>query len=282
MTLEESMRASGLPWIEARMLAQHALRLDAAAVVTRLRDPLEGSDEEALEAAYGARSEGQPIAYIMGEREFFGLRFAVSPAVLIPRPETELLCEQLLERLSAGSSSGAARDIKVLDLGCGSGAIAVTIATHCPAARLTATDISADALALAQENAFAAQVAERISFVAGSWFDAVGPARFDWIASNPPYIAAGDAHLSQGDLRHEPPHALVSGTLGLDAIQTIVGQAPAHLNPGGGLILEHGFDQGPAVRTLMAAQGFHDIQTHRDAAGHERATCARLPGGGLV
>ena len=274
------MRASGLPWIEARMLAQHALRLDAAAVVTRLRDPLEEGDQEALDAAYGARSAGQPIAYIMGEREFYGLRFAVSPAVLIPRPETELLCERLLERLSAISSSGEARHIHVLDLGCGSGAIAITIATRCPAARVTATDISADALALAQQNAVAAQVAERISFVAGSWFDAVGSARFDWIASNPPYIAAGDAHLSQGDLRHEPPHALVSGALGLDAIQTIVGQAAAHLNPGGGLILEHGFDQGPAVRALMAAQGFHDIHTHRDDAGHERATCATLPGGG--
>ena len=276
------MRASGLPWIEARMLAQHALRLDAAAVVTRLRDPLEEGDQEALDAAYGARSAGQPIAYIMGEREFYGLRFAVSPAVLIPRPETELLCERLLERLSAISSSGEARHIHVLDLGCGSGAIAITIATRCPAARVTATDISADALALAQQNAVAAQVAERISFMVGSWFDAVGSARFDWIASNPPYIAAGDAHLSQGDLRYEPPHALVSGALGLDAIQTIVGHAAAHLNTGGGLILEHGFDQGPAVRALMAAQGFHDIQTHRDDAGHERATCATLPGGGLA
>ena len=276
------MRASGLPWIEARMLAQHALRLDAAAVVTRLRDPVAGADREALDAAYGARSAGQPIAYIMGEREFYGLRFAVSPAVLIPRPETELLCERLLERLSAISSSGEARHIHVLDLGCGSGAIAITIATRCPAARVTATDISADALALAQQNAVAAQVAERISFMVGSWFDAVGSARFDWIASNPPYIAAGDAHLSQGDLRYEPPHALVSGALGLDAIQTIVGHAAAHLNTGGGLILEHGFDQGPAVRALMAAQGFHDIQTHRDDAGHERATCATLPGGGLA
>jgi len=279
MTLEESMRASGLPWIEARMLAQHALRLDAAAVVTRLRDPVEGGEQDALEAAYGARAEGQPIAYIMGEREFYGLRFAVSPAVLIPRPETELLCDRLLERLSAVYSSGKAGHIKVLDLGCGSGAIAVTIATHCPAARVTATDISVDALALARKNAVAAQVAERVSFVAGSWFEAVGRARFDWIASNPPYIAAGDAHLSQGDLRHEPPHALVSGALGLDAIQTIVGQAPAHLNPGGGLILEHGYDQGPAVRALMAAHGFGSIQTHHDGAGHERATCATLPGG---
>ncbi len=274
MTLEESMRASGLPWIEARMLAQHALRLDAAAVVTRLRDPLDSEHAAALDAAYGARLNGQPIAYILGEREFYGQRFAVSPAVLIPRPETELLCERLLERLLAPSSSAKAHGINVLDLGCGSGAIAITIAAHCPAARIMATDISADALALARQNAAAAQVAERISFVAGNWFDAVGSARFDWIASNPPYIASGDAHLSQGDLRYEPRHALASGASGLDAIRTIVGQAPAHLNPGGGLIIEHGFDQGPPVRALMAAQGYREIQTHRDDAGHERVTCA--------
>lgn len=215
------------------------------------------------------RAAGEPVAYLVGRRGFWTLDLAVTPATLIPRPETELLVEQALARLDA------AAHVQVADLGTGSGAIALAIASERPLARVVATDRSEAALAVARGNAVAHRLEGRVTFRAGDWFEPLAGERFDLVASNPPYIAEGDVHLGEGDLRHEPPSALASGRDGLDAIRSIVAAAPGHLLPGGWLLLEHGFDQGPAVRALLAAAGFGEVSTVPDLEARDRVSLGR-------
>lgn len=211
------------------------------------------------------RTAGEPVAYIVGRREFWSLDLEVGPAVLIPRPETELLVELALAALPAD------RPCRVADLGTGSGAVALAIAAGRPRAVVVAVDIAAAAVALARANAERLSLAN-LSFVVSDWFSALGGERFDLVVSNPPYVAAGDPHLGRGDLRFEPRRALVAGEDGLDALRAIAAAAPDHLQPGGHLLVEHGCDQGAAVRDLMAGRGLTGVGTGRDLAGLERVT----------
>ena len=213
------------------------------------------------------RLAGEPIAYLVGQREFFGLAFAVSEAVLIPRPDTELLVELALERLPQHG--------KVLDMGTGSGAIAVALAHTRPDAAVTALDVSEAALAVAQGNA--ARNGAAVRFLHSDWFGALGGEVFDLVVSNPPYIAHGDVHLAQGDLRFEPVDALTDHGDGLSALRTIVAGAPAHLAAQGWLLMEHGYDQAAAVRAQLTAAGYSDVQSWRDLAGIERVSGGRRP-----
>lgn len=218
------------------------------------------------------RVAGRPIAYLTGSREFWSLAFEVSDAVLIPRPETETLVEKALTALSNQPRP------KILDLGTGSGAVAITLALERPDARLVATDQSLKALDLASKNAERHGVAARIRFLQGDWFGALpDPEPFDAIVSNPPYLSDQDPHLQRGDLRFEPRTALAAGPSGLRELDRIIEDAPGRLNPNGILLLEHGFDQGERVRQRLAAEGFQAICTHRDLAGHPRVTLGQAP-----
>ena len=254
--------------LENRILLCHATGLSRVQLITQ-GDRLLSPDEAArLTDLVARRLQGEPIAYIVGKREFFGLDFQVGPAVLIPRPDTELIVELALERLPAHAP-------RLLDMGTGSGAIAVAVAHTRPDADVTALDVSPDALAVAQANA--AANGARVRFLASSWFDALAAdATFDVIASNPPYIAAGDTHLAQGDLRFEPVGALTDHADGLSALRTIVAGSPLHLVPGGWLLLEHGYDQAAAVRTLLLDAGFTEVQSWQDLAGIERVSGGRF------
>jgi len=222
-----------------------------------------------FEAHVTRRALGEPIAYILGEKEFWSLPLLVEPAVLIPRPETELVVERALARLPAGSAGS------VLDLATGSGAIALAVASERPGCRVVGTDLSPDAVTLAMRNAARLDLAH-VEFRVGSWFEPVQDERFDLVASNPPYIADGDPRVEAGVRRYEPHAALFSGATGLEALSEIVAGAPAHLNPGGWLLLEHGDQQGEAVRHLLADRGFVDVATFHDLAGLERCTEGRL------
>lgn len=216
------------------------------------------------------REGGEPVAYLMGRRGFWKFDLHVTPDTLIPRAETELLVEIALAHLPAVGRPGIA------DLGTGSGAIAISLALERPHARVVATDASEAALSVARANAVLLGV-DTICFSRGDWCQALGDARFDLMVSNPPYIAIGDPHLREGDLRFEPGAALASGIDGLDAIRVIIEQAPTHLVGGGRLLLEHGSTQAEAVRALLAHTGFADIETARDLEHRERVTFARLP-----
>jgi release factor glutamine methyltransferase len=268
-----SALALGLGAAEARLEAQvllgHALGQSRAWLIAHGGDPLDPEQTAAFADLFERRRSGEPIAYILGEREFFSLNFMVTPAVLIPRPETELLVDLALERLPADRSR------RVLDLGTGSGAVAVTLALHRPQAEVVAVDQSAAALEIARENAERLG-AVNLRLIQSDWYSALGEEKFDLIASNPPYIAAADPHLAQGDLCFEPAAALASGADGLDAIRTIVRGAAAHLNPGGWLLFEHGYDQAAACRDLLAQAGFRLIGSSADLAGIERASYGQL------
>ncbi len=251
--------------LEAQILLCQALGVSRSYLISHDRDPLTLRDERVYSALLTRRLSGEPIAYIVGHREFYGLEFHTTAAVLIPRPETELLVEQSLAHVAEGTAC------KVLDLGSGSGAIAISIARHRPAASVTAVDRSPEALAVAQGNADRLE-ARNVRFVLSDWFSALPGERFDLIASNPPYIAAADPHLQQGDVRFEPLSALASGSDGLDDIRTIVAAARSHLNPGGWLLFEHGYDQGERCRTLLLQNGFNHVETVPDLAGMARVT----------
>ncbi|WP_198119028.1 peptide chain release factor N(5)-glutamine methyltransferase [Massilia rhizosphaerae] len=254
--------------LENRILLCQATGLTRVQLITQGDRPLAPDEAQRLDALVARRLRGEPIAYIVGKREFFGLDFQVGPAVLIPRPDTELIVELALERLPQGPS-------RLLDMGTGSGAIAVAVAHTRPDADVTALDVSPDALAVARANAAANGASVR--FLESSWFDALAPGEtFDVIASNPPYIAAGDAHLAQGDLRFEPVGALTDHADGLSALRIIVAGGPRHLVPGGWLLLEHGYDQAAAVRALLADAGFADVQSWQDLAGIERVSGGRF------
>lgn len=216
------------------------------------------------------RVAGEPVAYLTGRRGFWRLELDVSPATLIPRPETELLVELALECVPDG------RTVRIADLGTGSGAIALALAMERPRAKVVATDASPAALDVARGNARALGM-HHVEFLQGDWCEPLAGRRFDLIASNPPYIATDDAHLGEGDLRFEPIGALASGADGLDAIRVLARDVPAHLEPGGWLLIEHGWDQGAAVRALLEAHGFVEVETARDLEQRDRVTLGRMP-----
>ena len=251
--------------LENRILLCHALGLTRVGLITQSERALTADEAAALSKLVARRWAGEPIAYIVGQREFFGLPFRVSDAVLIPRPDTELIVELALERLPAGG--------RVLDMGTGSGAIAVALAHTRKDAAVTALDVSEAALAVARGNASDNGAAVR--FLHSDWFGALAGEIFDLVVSNPPYIAAGDEHLSQGDLRFEPTGALTDHADGLSALRTIIDGAPAHLVPQGWLLMEHGYDQAQQVRALLGAAGYSEVQSWRDLAGIERVTGGR-------
>ncbi|MGE4449844.1 MAG: peptide chain release factor N(5)-glutamine methyltransferase [Castellaniella sp.] len=265
LTLRESLAASPLPRLEAQLLWQRVLGVPRAWLIAHDADPLDPARAAAYRALEARRAAGEPIAYILGHREFFGRDFQVTPAVLIPRPDTELLVECGLR---------AIRDVRephVLDLGTGSGIVAVTLALERPDARVRATDLSAEALDVARKNARI--LGAKLLFSHGNWYDTeLGSTRFDLIVSNPPYIDARDAHLGRGDLRFEPRGALTDEADGLRALREIVQGAPDHLAPGGILCVEHGWDQAAAVRSLFLRRGFADVASERDLSGIERVT----------
>lgn len=262
-----ALAALPLDALENRILLCHATGLTRVQLITRAEQPL-GADEAArLDALVARRLAGEPIAYIVGRREFFGLDFEVNDAVLIPRPDTELIIELALERLPPRG--------RLLDMGTGSGAIAVSIAHSRPDAAVTALDVSEAALAVAQRNA--AHNGARVRLLQSDWFGALAAdERFELIASNPPYIAAGDEHLAQGDLRFEPSGALTDHADGLSALRTIIAGSSAHLVAGGWLLMEHGYDQAAGVRALLADAGYLEVQSWRDLAGIERVSGGRI------
>ena len=251
--------------LENRIVLCHALGITRVGLITQSARVLSPAEAQLLGALVERRLQGEPIAYIVGKREFFGLDFYVTGAVLIPRPDTELLVELALDRLPAKG--------RVLDMGTGSGAIAVAIAYTRGDAHVTALDVSEAALEVARGNAVANGT--RVRFLQSDWFSAVGAEQFDLIVSNPPYIAKGDAHLSQGDLRFEPAGALTDHGDGLSALRSIAAGAQAHLAPQAWLLLEHGYDQAAQVRQLLTDTGYTEVQSWRDLAGIERATGGR-------
>ena len=255
---------------EAELLLSHALGRDRAWLYAHADDPLVATDAVLFHSLLVRRAAGEPLAYIIGRREFWSLDLAVTPDVLIPRPETELLVELALQWVPQNTQ------MDIADLGTGSGAIALALARERSCARVLATDASVDALTVARGNAERLGI-RNVEFVRGDWCAGLAERKFDLIVSNPPYIADGDTHLAQGDLRFEPRTALASGADGLDAIRAIVRDAPAHLKPGGWLLLEHGHDQGRAVGELLQANGFVEAFTALDLEGRERVSVGRLP-----
>ncbi len=260
--------------LEVQILLCHALGVVRSWLIGHDRDALAESAAQSYTDLLTRRLAGEPIAYIVGCREFFGLEFKTTSAVLIPRPETELLVELALARIPEN------RPCKVLDLGTGSGAIAISIARSRPLAEVTALDQSQEALAVARDNA-ARLEAPNLRLLHSDWFDALDAEIFDLIVSNPPYVAAADPHLKHGDVRFEPPSALASGADGLDDIRRIAAAAPQYLMPGGWLLFEHGYNQGESCREILRRQGFSGVESIRDLAGLERVSmgfCAEKPG----
>nr|WP_315258580.1 peptide chain release factor N(5)-glutamine methyltransferase [uncultured Duganella sp.] len=265
-TIAALQRQSPLDALDNRVLLCHALGVNRIALITQSERVLSDDEMRRYSALVQRRLDGEPIAYIVGQREFFGLPFEVSDAVLIPRPDTELLVELTLDRLPRAG--------RVLDMGTGSGAIAVSLAHTRRDADVTALDVSADALAVARRNAEANGA--RVTFLHSDWYAALqGAAPFDVIASNPPYIASGDHHLSEGDLRFEPVGALTDHADGLSALRTIIAGAPPQLKPQGWLLMEHGYDQAAQVRALLTEAGYTDVQSWQDLAGIERVSGGR-------
>ena len=254
---------------DAEILLAHAWQMTRAQLLAHGRDPVPAEVVARFRESCAQRAAGVPVAYLLGRREFWSLPFEVSPAVLVPRPETELLVERVLHRVRAAVA-------EVADLGTGSGAIAVALAHERPAWRVTATDVSSAALGLARRNA-QRLVDGRIEFLAGDWYAPLAARSFDAIASNPPYIAADDPALDADGVRHEPRGALTPGADGSSALAILINGAPEHLKTGGWLVLEHGAAQGPTVRAALVARGFGHVTSHRDLAGHERVSEAQWP-----
>lgn len=264
-TISLWLQRSGLNRLEARLLLQHILSLSHADIIAHGQRQLTIQQQNILDQLAARRLAGEPLAYLLGWREFYGRRFNVSEAVLIPRPETEHLVEAALTRLPPQG--------RIWDLGTGSGAIAITLACERPDAEVWAADISAAALTVARENAIALQA--KVIFGQGSWYQAQPQPlahSVDIIVSNPPYIAADDTHLMQGDLRFEPKHALTDHDNGLSALTSLITGASTFLRHQGWIMLEHGYDQGQAVRHTLAQHGFVQIQTQPDLAGLDRVT----------
>ncbi len=292
--LDEAAAAIGR--IDARVLMGHLLGADRAWLAANPGHVLTESQDAGLDRLVARRALGHPVAYLVGRREFYGRDFAVGPDVLIPRPETETLVEAALARIpplraGAGPSDPArppprqdrsraacgGNPPRALDLGTGSGAVAVTLACERPAWRLAATDVSAAALGAARSNARAHGCEDRIELLEGSWYAPLAGRRFELVVSNPPYVASGDAHLAQGDLRFEPRGALSDGSPdGLDSIRAIVAGARDHLVAGGWLLFEHGYDQAAAAARLLADAGFGELVSIPDLAGIPRVAGGRI------
>ncbi len=261
-----------LPRLEARVLLEAASGRRREWLIAHGDEPADEPAVAAFESLARRRLGGEPIAYLVGAREFAGRRFATTPAVLVPRPDTETLVGFALAHAPARG--------RVLDLGTGSGAIAITLACERDDLRIVATDRSEAALAIARRNAEAlcprALQTGRLELRAGDWWSCIGDGeRFDLVASNPPYVADDDPHLREGDLRFEPRDALAAGADGLDALRAIVQGAAPHIAPDGWIALEHGYEQGAAVRALLAGRGWREVATRPDGAGRPRITCAR-------
>ncbi|WP_353236708.1 peptide chain release factor N(5)-glutamine methyltransferase [Limnohabitans sp.] len=273
-TVDQCLRQAqslDLARVDAQMLLLHSLQRplhDRAWLLVHDSDTLSPAQEAAWQDALQRRLQGEPVAYITGRKDFFGLTLAVDARVLDPRPDTEILVEWALELLPSGQTARA------LDLGTGSGAVALALQHQRPAAQVTAVDASAGALAVAGANAQRLNLP--VHCVLSHWMDDV-PGPFDLIVSNPPYVAEGDPHLAA--LTHEPLSALTSGADGLDDIRQIIAQAPSRLAPGGWLLLEHGWDQAAPVQALLRSAGFEEVQSRRDLDGIERCTGAHLPHG---
>jgi release factor glutamine methyltransferase len=290
-TLSFLLNETNLPKNEARVVLAHLLeihlQLPKSALLTH--DGIEVSNAflQEWQLLEQRRLDGEPIAYLIGKRGFHAIELMVGPGVLIPRPETELLVDLGLEELqhilnNKNGLNESEHSLTMLDLGTGSGAIALAIASSQPNVSIVATDASQAALDIAGQNATRLQLSDRVSFCLGNWYAALqslsSPSRhFDLILSNPPYIQADDLHLSKGDLRYEPPSALTDFGSGLTCLTAIIDGALAHLKPGGLLAVEHGFDQSPAVLERLALAGFQGITPHRDLAGHWRVASGRKP-----
>lgn len=259
-----------LPTSEARLLLGHVLQKPLAWLLAHDDEVLDEARLSAFKTLVTRRAAGEPVAYLLGYREFFGREFLTTPATLIPRPETELLVERVIEKVGDGETAIKHKSRRILDLGTGTGCIAITLALECPDASVFAIDAHEATLNVAQANA--QRLDADVRFLHSDWFAAVGGEKFDLIVGNPPYIAAEDAHLLQGDLRFEPLAALASGANGLDAIRHIIATAPAYLNSAGELWLEHGYDQAEAVRELLDSAGFLHIEQHCDLAGIVRVS----------
>jgi release factor glutamine methyltransferase len=275
LSLRALLRDSALTSADAKVLMAYVLekhyQLPRSALLSR--DELELNDValEDWKKLESKRLQGEPVAYLIGRRGFHNIELYVAPGVLIPRPETELLVEIGLQEIKHLSTP-----VSILDLGTGSGAIALAIASGAPQAIVTATDQSTEALEIAKINAKQLNIADRVQFFQGSWYEALGAgASFDVILSNPPYIASQDSHLNQGDLRFEPLSALTDHGTGLCCLESIISGAQLYLNPNGLIAVEHGFDQSEAVVSLMKLAGLRDIQTHLDLGGHYRVASAR-------
>lgn len=311
-SIDDLIRHSQLPRAEARRLLACLTGQPLTWFMAHGDDPADPDIAARFQALAERRRAGEPLAYLLGQQEFYGRPFAVSPAVLIPRADTETLVETALEQLLLLRRQRRAVPLSLLELGTGSGIIAITLALEAPDTEVHAVERSPEALAMAQQNAKALG-ADRIHWHAGSWWQALANAtdsheatentataaqttspitarqghptepparRFDLIVSNPPYIAANDHHLQQGDLRFEPPQALAAGPDGLDDLRIIIGGAPTHLNPGGWLLLEHGYDQEAPVQALLRDAGFAEVFTRRDLAGQPRVSGGRWLGDG--
>lgn len=259
---------------EVDVLLAHVLGHSRAWLRAHGDDPVDEATRARFRDCLARRRVGMPVAYLTGVREFWSLPLQVTPDVLVPRADTERLVEMALDRLPLDRPS------RIADLGTGSGAIALALARERPRCTVLATDYSEAALAVAADNARRLGLDDRVRVLRSDWFAALRHERpFDMVVSNPPYLAAGDRHLREGDLRHEPVRALIAGRDGLDAIRTIVAAAPRHLAPDGWLLLEHGLTQGAAVRALMTAAGLAEVATGRDLEGRERVTAGRFAGG---
>ena len=282
MTTELSLRSilsqTRLPPNEARILLAYILdkyyQLPRSAIHSKDELEIKGAAFSEWQELENKRLAGHPIAYLIGKKGFHNIELAVGPGVLIPRPETELLVEIGLQQIGLLKQTGATP--KILDLGTGSGAIALAIANADSAIDVTATDQSTEALAIAQKNAHLLGLTARVHFAQGNWYEALNPQEcFDIILSNPPYITHQDPHLLEGDLRFEPLSALTDQADGLSCLQSIIAGAPPFLAPKGFIAVEHGFDQSQAVIELMKSAGFSEIQAHQDLAGHHRVVSAR-------
>ena len=274
-SLRSLLSGSCLPANEARILLAHVLekhyQLPRSALLSRDDMTLNGAAQTEWQSIEQRRLNGEPVAYILGKKGFHNIELSVAPGVLIPRPETELLVEIALDEITRLN-----RPVNALDLGTGSGAIALAVASAQPEASLLATDQSEDALAIAMQNAKSLHLTERVQFAHGSWYQAISKeSAFDMILSNPPYIADQDPHLAEGDLRFEPVSALTDKASGLTCLEEIISGASHFLKPGGLIAVEHGFDQAEAVLALMAKAGLQDPQIHLDLAGHSRVSSAR-------
>ncbi len=258
-----------VPRAEVRMLASHVLQRDGAWLAAHDDEAMSPDERQRIGALAARRAAGEPMAYLLGKREFFGRVFCCTPAALIPRPETEHLVEHVLTLVETRTASA------ILDVGTGTGCIAITLALERPNAQITALDVSPGALALARENA-ANLGANNVEFVESNWFGNLATdAKFDLIVSNPPYIAPGDVHLTQGDLRFEPVIALADTVDGLESYRHLASGAKEHLKNGGWLVVEHGYDQGELVPALLRNSGFSNVGTRLDLAGLPRVTAGR-------